>query len=98
MTNLSDFWAIIGQQITELKSARTADDVLRILATKDSPFGPDITNAPAFFAGSGGDQTVMAALTNAGWFVTWAEASYFYRMCAPDGSLIEYIEGDIYKV
>lgn len=49
----------------------------------------------AFFAGSGGDGTVMEALTDAGWRVTWAEASYYYVMTAPDGSSITYIEGDI---
>ena len=99
MANLSEFWKVIDQQITALRKAKSADDVLRILDTSGNPYGDSqIGNAPAFFAGSGGDQTVMEALTDAGWFVSWSEASYFYRMTAPDGSLIEYIEGDIYKI
>jgi len=95
----STFWAVIDQQIDQLHEARSAGDVLRILATEGNPYGdPAISSAPAFFAGSGGDKTVTAALTEAGWRVTWAEASYYYTMTAPDGSAITYIEGDIFPV
>ncbi|MER5889687.1 hypothetical protein ABT160_38170 [Streptomyces sp. NPDC001941] len=48
-----------------------------------------------FFAGSGGDETVAAALRTAGWEEIWAESSIYYTMRAPDGSMITYIEGDI---
>lgn len=91
------FWAVIDQQIDQLRQARSADDVVHILATKDNPYGdPQISSAPAFFAGSGGDKSVLGALSAAGWSVVWAEASYYYAMEAPDGSSITYIEGDIY--
>ncbi len=94
----ADFWTIIDQQLTWLTRARTADDVLRILATKLNPYNdPHITSAPGFFAGSGGDRTVQESLTDAGWRVTWAESSIYYTMTAPDGSAITYIEGDIYR-
>lgn len=93
---LDDFWLIIDDQIAQLQKARTADDVMRILATGKNPYGdPKITPAPAFFAGSGGDKTVISALLLAGWTVAWSRASYWYAMTAPDGSSITYTEGDI---
>jgi hypothetical protein len=93
----TDFWAVVDAQLAELRTAGTAGDVLRILATDRNPYGdPSITGAPAFFAGSGGDGSVGDALRAAGWRVTWAEASYYYSMRAPDGSEITYIEGDVY--
>jgi hypothetical protein len=92
-----NFWQVIARQVAELRSARSAADVLRILATADNPYGdPSISSAPAFFAGSGGDESVMEALQAAGWRVAWAQASYHYAMTAPDGSAITYVEGDIY--
>jgi hypothetical protein len=91
------FWRVIEDQLTELRTARTAADVLRILATADNPYGdPHISSSPAFFAGGGGDGSVMEALTVAGWTVTWAEASYHYEITAPDGSVLTYCEGDIF--
>lgn len=91
------FWQAIDGQLAELRQARTAGDVLRILATEGNPYGdPHISSAPAFFAGSGGDETVMDALREAGWRVTWAEAAYYYTMTALDGTAITYIEGDVY--
>lgn len=96
--DLTGFWATIQAQLTECQQARSADDVLRILATAGNPYDdPSITGAPAFFAGSGGDESLMAALEVAGWTVVWAEAHYHYAMRAPDGSAITYVEGDIYR-
>jgi hypothetical protein len=79
--------------LDELSRARTADDVLRILARRDGDAGC----GDAFFAGSGGDGTVWEALTAAGWTVTWAEADYYYVIRAPNGDLVTYCEGDIYR-
>ncbi|MFE1783852.1 hypothetical protein ACFW9F_15000 [Streptomyces sp. NPDC059506] len=84
------FWAAIAEQLQELRTAKTADDVLRTLATDH---GPD----RGFFAGSGGDETVSHALHTAGWELVWAESSLYYTMRAPDGSMITYIEGDIHR-
>lgn len=83
------FWAKIDAQLGELRTAKTAADVLRILAVRDH-------NSPAFFAGSGGDATVDDALSGAGWRYVWSEANYHWAMRAPDGSEITYVEGDIY--
>lgn len=87
--SLDGFWARIDAQLTDLRGARTADDVIGIL---DAPSSGD-----AFFAGSGGDATVLDALYDAGWRLTWSAAPYYYVMKAPDGDMITYIEGDIYR-
>ncbi|MFI0813649.1 hypothetical protein [Streptomyces echinatus] len=87
---LDAFWAAIAEQLQELRTAKNADDVLRILATGH---GPD----RGFFAGSGGDETVSDALHTAGWEQVWAESSIYYTMRAPDGSMITYIESDIQR-
>jgi hypothetical protein len=92
------FWATIDAQLKEASTAATADDVLRIFATARNPYGDaHITGAPGFFAGSGGDDTLMDALYAAGWSLVWAEASYHWAMRAPDGSGITYVEGDLYS-
>lgn len=93
------FWTTIAEQHKELESARTADDVIRILGPDRNPHGPNWDGAAgdAFFAGSGGDETVNAALRTAGWTTIWAESPLYYVKRAPDGSSITYIEGDIYR-
>jgi len=90
MDFLDMFWAVIDEQLQELRTAKNADDVLRILANDK---GPD----RGFFAGSGGDETVSDALHTAGWELVWSESSLCYTMRAPDGSVITYIEGDIHR-
>jgi hypothetical protein len=95
--NLDNFWQTIDAQLAQLREARTAGDVMRILATDLNPYGdPAITSAKAFFGGSGGDGTVMDSLFAAGWTIAWSEASYHWAMTAPDGSSITYVEGDVY--
>ncbi|MFD6470799.1 hypothetical protein [Streptomyces goshikiensis] len=93
------FWTAVAEQLAELESARSAEDVLRILSHDRNPYGPDRGGraGDAYFAGSGGDRTVNEALRTAGWTTVWAEAPYYYVKRAPDGSLITYIEGDIYR-
>lgn len=90
------FWSEIDKQLTELKQAKTAQDVVRILSQERNPSGDGPTGGDGFFAGSGGDGTVLQALYEAGWHVIWIEANYHYAMRAPDGSAITYVEGDIY--
>ncbi|MFB7782087.1 hypothetical protein ACFC1D_05165 [Streptomyces vinaceus] len=94
-----DFWSVIRSQIRQLASAETADDVIRILGHDRNPYGPNWDGAAgdAFFAGSGGDDSVWDALNDAGWSQVWAEAHYYWAMRAPDGSIVTYIEGDIYR-
>ncbi|MFG3176569.1 hypothetical protein ACGFZC_16095 [[Kitasatospora] papulosa] len=95
------FWTAITQQLKELESAKNADDVIRILSPERNPYGPDWDGqdgaASGFFAGSGGDGTVRGSLFTAGWNDVWLIAPYYYAIQAPDGSMITYIEGDIYR-
>lgn len=85
------FWAMVEAQLEELKSAKNADDVIRILGESDG--GP----GDAFFPGSGGDGTVRGSLYEAGWGLVWEDWEGYYVMKAPDGSVITYIEGDVYR-
>ncbi len=96
---LDDFWSTIDLQLDHLTAAQDADEVISILATADNPYGdPDISSAPGFFAGSGGDRTVAGALQQAGW-TFHAKASYWWVATAPDGqSAISYTEGDIHII
>lgn len=87
-----DFWEAIDTQLDQLKSAKSAADVLRIL-----PPVEDLSSGDGFFAGGGGDYTPCDSLYEAGWTTIWFEAPYYYAMRAPDGSAITYIEGDIYN-
>lgn len=99
-----DFWAVIRTQLTELESAKSADDVIRILSSERNPYRMEDPNwdgmdggAEGFFAGSGGDNTVDDALDTAGWRYLWSRAGYWWAMQAPDGSVVTYCEGDLYR-
>lgn len=98
------FWAVIRQQLEELRAAKSADDVVRILAVEHCPYrltNPSwdgkASDAQGFFGGSGGEETVMDSLRDAEWTFLWRRAPYWWAMEAPNGSIITYIEGDIYK-
>jgi hypothetical protein len=98
------FWIAVKAQLTELREAASADDVLRILSPERNPYRLDDPNwdgmdgaAEGFFAGSGGGYSVDDALDDAGWRYLWSRANYWWAMRAPDGSVITYCEGDIYR-
>lgn len=91
------FWETVEAQLSELRSAYTADDVLRILSPERNPLGASSGSGDGFFAGSGGDGSVMHSLELAGWIVTWYDAAYYYVMQAPNGEKITYVEGDVYR-
>lgn len=90
------FWKAVEAQLKELESAKTAADVVRILSRERNPYGHETIAADGFFAGGGGDDSVEAALDEAGWVHVWREAEYYWCMRAPDGSHVTYVEGDIY--
>ena len=104
--SLDAFWAAVDAQLEELKTAQTADDVLRILANERDPYytllGDTETHGPGhgrdgFFAGGGGDGSVWGSLREAGWHTVWSEAGYHWCMRSPCGDAITYVEGDIYR-
>lgn len=89
---MDSFWAAIEAQCAEMRQAKSADDVIAILNRYGSPSAGD-----ALFAGSGGDTQVHECLNEAGWDTIWYKAHYYWVMRAPDGSLLTYVEGDVYK-
>ena len=91
---MTDIWDLVDAQLTELAEAKTADDVMRILSAERNGQW-HAGSSEGFFAGSGGDGTVMEALRKAGWLVVVYRAAYWYVMHAPNGDEITYTEGDI---
>jgi hypothetical protein len=91
------FWTTIRQQVSELKEAKSADDVVHTLSHDRNPYGSGTGCEDGFFAGSGGEESVYEVLTGNGWREVWAESGIYYTLEAPDGSRITYIEGDIRK-
>lgn len=87
---MDTFWQAIEAELEALRTAPNADAVITIL-------GGDLAKGEAFFAGSGGDGSIAGSLRAAGWRTTWAEADYYWVMRAPDGSLITYVEGDVFR-
>lgn len=72
-----------------------ADVVAEINANGVRTFHADT----AFFAGSGGENSLQEALRKAGWGTTWQEASYHYSMVhRSSGDGLHYVEGDLYRV
>lgn len=88
--DLDGFWKAIDTQLEKLRTAKSADDVILILASPDCI-------GDAFFAGGGGDGRVQDSLLDAGWATTEYKAWYYWVMKAPNGDKITYIEGDIYR-
>ena len=101
MTTQDQFWQVIHDQLEELRTAESADDVLRILATEKNPYATVLgtwasptTDSPAFFAGNNRDSSVMITLRSAGWLIRGNLREYIAR--SPDGmSAISYTEGHI---
>lgn len=98
------FWAAVRRQLDQARTATTAEQVLTIFALENSPYRLADPNwngmdggAQGFFAGSGGEDTLDEALDDAGWTWLWSQAPYWWAMTAPDGSVITYCEGDIYR-
>lgn len=85
MIGLDDFWGLIDAQLTECRKARSFADVKAALG-----------GATTFY-GSGGDDQMFDALSDAGWrWITIPNGwEHHYQMLAPNGDVMEYCEGDI---
>ena len=99
----TNFWSVIHNQIADLRDAKSADDVIRILSHERNPYRLDNPNwngmdgaADGFFAGGSGDD-VWESLIAAGWARLWDQGTHYFALRAPDGSMITYCEGDVYK-
>lgn len=89
------FWDEIRRVLGAVKNACTADELIAAVAT-----GPrqDSGSGDALFAGSGGDDQLVDALDRANWKVHRVEGDYHWQALSKvDGSMIEYIEGDVYR-
>lgn len=85
-----DFWQEINQQLMEISEAKTVADVITALGGKDET---------AFFAGSGGDnQVIEYLLASNGWKIVWVEADYHFIAKDSEGSYLNYVEGDVYRI
>lgn len=90
---MDPYWAAIDHELELIKTATTAAEVVAILNEHD-PLGKSAGDA--FFGGSGGDNPLDDSLTEAGWKFANCWASYHWKMQAPNGDVIEYVEGDVY--
>lgn len=84
------FWAAIDAQIRLVRRARSAGDVIAACPPVDG-----LSVGHGFFAGGGGDDSILANLP-ADWTEVGVRASYHWCMRAPDGSELTYVEGDLY--
>lgn len=92
------FWDSIAAVLAEAATASTAEEL--ITAVRRGPDqGIGDVGADAFFAGSGGnDQLVEALDDSSSWDIDWIEGDYWWKATAKrDGSVVEYIEGDLYR-
>ena len=90
MSNES-FWDQIDGQLDQIERAKpdTSDGVIAALGGADD-------KGHGFFAGSGGDRSLLGALITAGWRVVASAAFYHYLVQHPaTGDHLEYVEGDV---
>lgn len=88
------FWVNVDAQLDHIEESRpsTAQQVIDVMNLYERP-----SSGQAFFAGSGGDRTLLGSLSKAGWFVYKIEAIYYWVAQHPDTKdLVTYIEGDVY--
>jgi hypothetical protein len=98
-----EFWASIDLALDTIETEKpdTFDGVKAILDANGDPNKTgwaDHGANRAFFAGSGGDRSLWAALWKAGWAEIWGEANYYYVAQHPiSGEKLTYIEGDVMR-
>lgn len=104
------FWAQIGHQLDRLIATK-ADTFAAVREILLDPAYTEIQTEihrnghrtfrenAAFFAGSGGNRSILGTLSLVGWVRTWSQASYYYDLVHPETQeTIEYIEGDLYAI
>lgn len=81
-------WDVVDAQLREFKSVKSGAEVIALTDNAGQGCGD------GFFMGTGED--MWDALDDAGWRTVWSKANYHWKMRAPDGSTISYVEGDLY--
>lgn len=90
---MNDYWDSYARTLESIRTEKP-ETFAALKAILDS-FAPP-SAAEAFFP-DGADDTLMAALQDSGWTVTWADAYYHYgARHRSSGTQIEYVEGDVY--
>lgn len=107
------FWGQIGHQLDRITRERPADFAALRAVLLDPAYDEVLAyvngNGPvtfsqnqAFFAGTGGDRSVLNALIGAGWDVVHSDDQYSCTLSSPvgpdrsgAGELVEYCEGDL---
>ena len=91
------FWNQVRLALDAASGARTADELIAAVKRGPNQDHGD-RGAQAFFAGSGGDPQLADVLAESDhWEITWVEGDYWWKATAlADGSIIEYVEGDLY--
>ncbi|MGP6175480.1 hypothetical protein [Corynebacterium sp. A21] len=88
----------LGDTIDQyLHTVRVTTDVATLISLTRSMFKDSQPDNPqhAFFPGSGGDEQLIEALSDAKWTVTHIDGDLHYIATAPNGTQLAYIEGDI---
>lgn len=86
---MASFREINEAQLAQLATITTAKDVLTLCAPVDGSVGD------GFWIGDGDE--MMGTLFDAGWTGVDVRASYHWCLKAPDGSMLTYVEGDLYR-
>ncbi len=84
---LDGFWESVDAGLAAARKAKSAQEVVAI-------FGGG-SQGDGFFAGGDGDD-LMDALFDAGWKSVQIDAPYLWCLQAPDGSMLTYVEGDLF--
>ena len=91
------FWAEIRRVLASAAEAKTADELIAVVAT-----GPDQESGSedAFFAGSGGDNQLYDVLDDSeSWTLFDVKEDFWWKARSlKDNSVVEYIEGDVKKL
>jgi hypothetical protein len=95
-TDLKAFWANVDAALDRCAQADTVEDVITILNEHFEP-----SSGEAFFAGSGGDNQLLDKLhwyrPVRTWKIVRYDAPYYWCLADPNGDLLTYIEGDVYR-
>lgn len=104
------FWKQIDHQLSRIRTERVTTfaglrEILldpaydEVLAYTQQNGTQTWTQRQAFFAGSGGDDTLFDALLDVGWMATRFVADYDYTALHPGtGQVLRYTEGDLEQI
>ncbi len=87
---LGSYWAAIDAAKVILAKAASVDDVMAVCGSE-----PGVSVGDGWWGGDGDE--LLDVLFAAGWSSVTIKAGYYWCLRAPDGSLLSYVEGDLYR-